>query len=280
MTLTEAFDLYRLDCIVFRNQSPKTEENHTVALRSLLDFVGDIPVTSLTFTMVRDWKAAMDKRRLSPATCRSYIIKLRVVLAYLKHRGVPVLDAESIPIPQRGDRVPSYVSKEQVTQLIDACFRVRSKAIVSLLFSSGIRLSELINLNREDIKNNTFTVIGKGNRARLCFVDERTHALLGAYLETRKDNNPSLFLSTQSVRRMTPTNIQLIFKSARVRAGITVPVTPHTMHHSFATNLLESNTNLFHVQAMLGHRSLQTTQQYLHVVNKDLEAVYTEHHTV
>lgn len=276
MLISEAFELYRRDVIMFTNQSHKTEENHLICMRSLLSYVGDIEVSELDFEKVRSWKEHLSRTR-SPQTVRNYIIKLRVVLAFLQHRKIESLDPALVPVPNRVDTVPVYLTKEEVAQCISATRRVKNKAIISLLYAYGLRVSELCKMNRGDIKEGRFTVIGKGGKARLCFVDQRTIAYLDAYLSGRDDNNPALFLS-DSGHRITPGVIQETFKTVRKQTGLDVH--PHTLRHSFATNLLQSNTNLYHVKEMLGHSSLATTQQYLHVLNHDLEQVYKDKHTV
>lgn len=276
MTLSEAFEQYRLDCIVFQNQSPKTEENHFVCLRALVQFFGDVDVTHLTFESVRQWKMHLDRGR-SPATVRCYIIKLRVVLTYLRRKGLDVLDPTTIPVPKRVVRPPAYLTKEEVALLIKSTKRIKNKAIISLLYASGIRISELCSLNKDQLKGNSFTVVGKGGRPRLCFTDSRTRTLLDLYLETRTDNDPALFL-TDMGSRITPGTVQETFKSVRKVAGLEAH--PHTLRHSFATDLLKNNANMRYVQALLGHQSLETTQMYTHVVDVDLEAAYEAHHKV
>lgn len=276
MTITEAFEAYRTDVIVFQNQSPKTEENHQICKRHLLVFFGEQQIEGLNFQMIRDWKVELSKHR-SPETVRNYIIKLRVVLDYLIKRGIPCINPEQIPVPKRVDKIPVFLTKEQVAQCIDATKRHKNKAIVSLLYASGIRISELCSLDRGQINDRRFTVVGKGGKARLCFLDERTELLVDRYLVTRSDNVPALFVS-DSGRRITPGVIQETFKTIRKQTGIAVH--PHALRHSFATNLLSTNTNLFHVSKMLGHAQLSTTQQYLHVIDPDLQLVYNSHHTV
>lgn len=276
MTMTEAFESYRLDCIVFKNQSRKTEENHLVCLRSLKAYFGDIHIEQLTFEMVRKWKIHLDSK-CSPATVRNYIIKLRVVLAYLRAQGRTTLDPDLIPVPKRVEKVPEYLTKEQVAVCIVGTKRIKNKAIVSFLYGSGVRISEMCALDRGQIRESRFTVIGKGGKPRLCFVDKRTEKLLGLYLATRTDNHPALFL-TDAGARISPGVVQETFKSIRRSTGI--EVSPHTLRHSFATDLLKNNANMRYVQAMLGHSSLQTTQVYTHVVDNDLEAVYKAHHKI
>lgn len=289
MTIAEAFDAYALDVIVFSNQSKKTEENHRICQRALISYFGDIPMESLTFAMVRDWKLNLDKHR-SAETVRNYIIKLRVVLAYLKARGINCLDPSTIPVPKRGDKVPDFISKDIVSDLITAVGkpmpgyarqnRLRNQALISLLYASGVRVSELCALDRDSLHDASFTIIGKGHKARLCFYDERTHQLLTAYLSSRTDNNPALFISFANGQRITAGNVQEIFRLARKKAHLSIPVHPHTLRHSFATDFLRNNGNMRYLQALLGHASLETTQMYSHVVDLDLEKAYKEHHTV
>jgi site-specific recombinase XerD len=274
--LSEAFEAYR-EIIVYKNQSPKTEESHLVCQKALIKYFGDIQIELLTPEMVRKWKLELDKGR-QPTTVRSYIIKLRVVLDYLRKEGYDVIDTDRIPVPKRPETVPAFISKEQVAFLIDSTSSLRSKTIISLLYSSGVRVSELCSLNRDSIHDGTFTIIGKGGKARLCFVDQRTQEFITLYLETREDNERALFISRLSKKRITPGNVQEIFKHLKKKTGIEAH--PHTMRHSFCTNLLQSNTNLYYVQRLMGHQSLQTTQQYLHVVDLDLQKIYTEHHTI
>lgn len=276
MKLSEAFDLYRLDYIVFTNQSAKTEENHYVCLRALILFFGDIQIGTLTREMVRDWKMWLDKDR-NPVTVRCYIIKIRVVLAWLYKHGHLVLNPDDIPVPKAAHKVPVYLTRDEVAILIKSTRRVKNKAIVSFLYASGVRISELCSLNRDQLKENSFTVVGKGGKARLCFIDDRTRTLLDIYLETRTDNNPALFL-TDANKRISPGVIQETFKSIRKTSGIEAH--PHTLRHSFATDLLKNNANLRYVQALLGHARLDTVQVYTHVVDYDLERVYRSHHTI
>jgi integrase/recombinase XerD len=278
MLVSEAFEQYRRDVIVFSNQARKTEESHLICMRAFIAYAGDMQVEDLDFELVRKWKELLSTTR-SPLTVRGYIIKLRVVLVFLKSRGIESLDPATVPLPKRINQVPTFCTPDEVVNLIDSTKAVRNKAIISLLYASGIRVSELCSLNRDSIKEGTFTVVGKGGKARLCFIDKRTEDFIKEYLEKRSDNNPALFLSAQNKLRISPGNVQEIFRRARKRCGQET-VHPHTMRHSFATNLLRNNANMRYVQVMLGHESLQTTQIYSHVVDTDLQRVYREYHTV
>ena len=287
MLISEAFRSYTADVIAMKNQSRKTEENHYVCMRALIVFFGDVPIESLTFPMIRDWKIALENGR-SSETVRNYIIKLRVVLEYCYQFGIPVLNPEKIPVPQRRDKVPEFVTQAEVAQLIQGTDtprsrvinRLRNKAIISILYASGIRVSELCSLNRGCIIEGSFTVVGKGGKARLCFVDSRTQWYIDEYLRMRTDNEPALFITDNGHQRITPGMVQEIFKNVRKRAGFTKPIHPHTMRHSFATNLMRNGMHIYGVSRLLGHASIQTTSAYLHVTDVNLQNDYQKYHTI
>lgn len=289
MLLSEAFNSYAQDVIAFRNQSHKTEENHFIALKSLIGYMGDIDISQLTFSEVRDWKISLEKRQISDVTIRAYLIKLRVVLGYLRMQGMDVLSPDQIPLPKRVVPVPQVLTPEDVNRLIESCRdmtgcsrlnKARNMAVISLLYSTGLRVSELCALNIADVKNDYFTVRGKGGTARLCFIDKRTRQLLGAYLRRRKDNNDALFISDLTKARIKPANVQEMFKYARRRAGFDWPIHPHTLRHSFATNMHLNGAPLYAVKEMMGHKSLETTAIYLHIWDEQLAETHKKYHTV
>ena len=277
LSISDSFELYRLDFISFKNQSKKTEENHNICGRSLISFCGDIMIEDLDFQTIREWKQHLERER-SPATVRNYVIKLRVVLAFCYKRGLKVVDPDTVPVPKRVQTVPTWLTHDEVAQMIDAARELRTKLVISLLYSSGIRLSELISLNRNDIRDSRFTVVGKGGKARLCFIDQRTETLLNKYLKTRTDKNAVLIYSRIGTR-MKATNIQVMIRDVAEKARIDRKVTPHTLRHSYATNFLKNNGNMRYLSTMLGHSSLDTTAMYAHVVDNDLEAQYRLYHS-
>lgn len=290
MLLSEAFERYRLDRIVFGNQSPKTEETHNCTLKRLIECHGDIDVRSLTFDKIRDWKLWLDKGR-SPSTVREYVIRLRVVLRHLQLLREECVDYSLIPIPKRPEKIPEFITKEQVSEVISEALkprrgypernRLRNAAIISLLYASGIRASELLSLDRANIRDDgTFTVIGKGNKSRLCFTDGRTQELLHKYMSLRSDTSSALFISEQgTVRRMSKSNLQRVFDNLRTKVELPVLLHPHTLRHSFAYNLLRNNCNHRYAQKFMGHANLSTLQIYQAVVDEDLKEVYLEKHT-
>lgn len=279
MTISEAFDLYRDDYIRLKNQSKRTEEMHEGCKRLLLTNMQDKPIEELSLYDIRCWSEELRKRR-SINTIRVYIIRLRAVLAYLNIRDIPCLDARLVPVPQREATVPTFLSEEEVSAMIDHSYSLRNAFVISLIYSSGIRLSELIRLNRDQIRDRRFTVIGKGNKPRLCFIDQRTELLMRKYLRSRSDHDSALVVSEEFKHRMTATNIQLLVRNSATRAGIYKKVTPHTLRHSFATNFLKNNGNMRYLSDLLGHSSMETTMMYAHVVNNDLQNAYEKYHTI
>ena len=281
--ISEAFELYRVDYIVPKNQSIKTEENHIICMRSLLKHFGDIDIEQLDRLKIREWRTKLSTTRSSD-TVRNYVIKLRVVLEYLRKEGYNVVDPDNIPVPQRAERIVKHLTPDQVQLFIDACksgkkiTRARNRAIISLIYSSGIRVSEVCKLNRADINGrNYFTVHGKGGIATPSFIDHRTQVYLMSYMNMRKDNNPALFVNEKGLR-VRPLNIQETFCTLSNIVGI--KATPHTLKHSFCTNLMNNGADIRHVQRLAKHKSILTTQQYLHVVDKDLQRLHRQFHSV
>lgn len=278
MLLSEAFDLYREEYMDFKVKAVRILETHEQVRRSLIKELGDKPVDELTLHDLNVWMKSVSEGR-SQNTIRIYLTRIRMVMDHLEKRDLPCLKATLIPVPKRIDNVAEFLEPSEVARMIDATPRLRNKFIISLLYSSGIRLSELISLNRGQIRGGKFSVVGKGGKARLCFIDERTEELMELYLSSRDDCCEALVISYRSVERMTKTNIEFLVKNTAKRAGISRTVTPHTLRHSFATNFLENNGNLRYCQVLMGHARIETTAQYAHVTNKMLELQYSQFHT-
>lgn len=177
-----------------------------------------------------------------------------------------------IETPKKEQYLPNVLTKQEVKQLIDFAQTKKSKLIVSLLYSSGIRVSELVNLkvNNLDLNNKKGKVHGKGNKSRQIFLSEQLCQELQNYLN---EKNPSIFLFSKNDKPLTTRNIQKIIKKTSEKAGLNKKVTPHTLRHSFATHLLESGIDIRKIQVLLGHSRIDTTQIYTKVSTKDLEDI-------
>lgn len=278
MKISDAFDMYKNDYMNFKLQSQRILETHDLVKRTLIKTIGNGDISQLTLHDIAKWKTEMLKRKGQNAF-RNDIIRLRMVLKYLEVREIECLKSNLVPVPKRIDTIPTFLEPEEVELMLSHTTRIRNRFIISLLYSSGIRLSELLCLNKDQIRNRRFTVVGKGGKARLCFIDERTEQYMNTYLKNRNDHCSALVISYTNQQRMTATNVQLLVKNAAKRAGISKHVTPHTLRHSFATNFLQNNGNLRYCQEMMGHASIETTMHYSHVTNIDLEAQYRKFHT-
>jgi len=182
-------------------------------------------------------------------------------------------DFSKIPMPKKETKLPEVLGKEEVRKLIEATDTVKSRLIVSLLYSTGLRVSELVNLKKSDINledNTGWVRQGKGGKDRLFIMSSEIVDELRGYLEGRGKDYEFVFSKSKA---LTTRNIQKILKGARVRAGITKKATPHSLRHSFATHLLEGGTDIRTIQAMLGHASLSTTQVYTHISSEQIKKV-------
>jgi len=233
---------------------------------------------------------------LKKVTQNYNIICLRSFLRYLiTFRDVETLNPDKIELPKSEERIISFLNPDQLNRLLNSPqisdeIGLRDRAILELLFSTGLRVSELSNLNRDQINFETkeFGVKGKGNKVRVVFVSDTAAEWVKRYLTARKDNYRPLFIRYSRERsevkqgekmRLLPRSIQLIVKKYSKKAGLPFDAHPHTLRHSFATDLLIQGADLRSVQEMLGHESIRTTQVYTHVTNKHLKEVYRKYHS-
>jgi site-specific recombinase XerD len=282
-------------------RSPKTAENYELYLERFVEFTEDIQTQHITTETIRKYRLWLNryenpqKETLSTITQSYHLIALRGFLKYLGDRGIESLTPDKIKLPKVTRKQVSFLHFDEVSQLLEVVpldeeSGLRDRAILELLFSSGLRVSELVNLNRGHVntKRREFMVRGKGQKDRPVFVSKSAAERVDEYLAARLDNLPPLFLSysrnnvaSQSgdYRRLTARSIQrMINKYARL-AGITKHVSPHTMRHSFATDLLMNGADLRSVQSMLGHANIATTQVYTHVTDEHLREVHERFHS-
>lgn len=282
-------------------RSAKTAENYKLYLERFVEFTNDIVVSKITSEVVRKYRLWLNRYKndnedeLATITQGYHLIALRGFLNYLSKRDIASLSPEKIVLPKIARKQVTFLHFDEVQRLLEQIdlnseSGLRDRAIIELLFSSGLRVSELVNLNRDHVntKRREFMVRGKGQKDRPVFIGEASALRVEDYLATRLDNLPPLFLSysrnnlssmTGDYRRLTARSIQrMITKYARL-AGITKHVSPHTMRHSFATDLLMNGADIRSVQSMLGHSSISTTQVYTHVTDQHLREVYEKFHS-
>lgn len=279
MKISEAFDLYKNNYMFYKSHSRRVLENHEYVKDRLIKSLGDIEVDELSLEDIQKWSSEILVGR-AWNTVRNDVVRLRSVLKYLDLNGVECIKPELIPVPKREEVTRDFLTSDEVEAMIDNACNIRSKFVISLLYSSGIRLSEFLSLNRDSIQDRKFQVVGKGQKLRLCFTDDRTIDLMNEYLSSRHDDSDALVVSRLRKERMTPTNVQMLVKNAARMAGIKKHVTPHVLRHSFATNFIHNNGNIRYLSTMLGHTSVATTMIYTHVVDNDLEKQYRQFHTI
>jgi site-specific recombinase XerD len=224
-----------------------------------------------------------------------HIIALRAFLRYLLvKRDIPTLSPDKIELPKQNTRSVSFLDPEQIQRLLNSPqisneIGLRDKAILETFFSTGLRVSELVRLNRDqiDLKRQEFGVKGKGNKPRVVFLSDTASQWIERYLQSRQDHFKPLFIrysgsvDTQKngeKMRLTARFIEKIVAKYARRCGLSIKVSPHTLRHSFATDLLIGGADLRSVQEMLGHESIRTTQVYTHVTNRHLKEVHKAFH--
>lgn len=280
MKISEAYLRYISEYLEIKGVDMNQITHYKASARLWTEIVGDRPLNRLTMADIAKYTQGLKTyaRHRGVNTIAYYIKELRVVLRYWRLRGEVTIDSEIIPIPKREPNTPSFLDKESVDLMIKSSKRIRTKFVVSFLYSSGLRVSEFRQLNMDSIKNRQFTIIGKGRKERIGFIDARTEQYMIKYLSTRKDRSEAL-LTTSEGQRASVSTIQLIVKNAAKRAGITKKVSPHTLRHSFATNFISNNGNIRYLALLMGHNSIQTTARYTHIVDNDLKREYLAHHT-
>lgn len=300
-----------------KNRSLKTTQNYDFYLNRFVGWIGDKGPDTITADKVREYRLWLNRLidvhgdPLKKNTQNYHLIALRSFLKYLTKRDIVSLAPEKIELMKMPDREVSFLEGSDLGRILEAPFKMatgkgasaaaplirhRDKALLELLFSTGLRVSELINLQRDNVnlKKDEFTVIGKGGKARVVFLSEQAKYWLKKYFELRKDVNPFLFIShdkrtgkqvkvtgkklSEVDEPLTVRSVQRLVQRYAQAAGITKAVTPHTLRHSYATDLLQNGADIRSVQAMLGHASITTTQIYTHITDRQLRDIHKKFH--
>jgi site-specific recombinase XerD len=238
---------------------------------------------------------ARDGVPLERVTQSYHIVALRAFLRYLLvQRDIPTLSPDKVELPKQGSRSITFLNSDQIERLLNSPqiasnAGLRDRTVLETLFSTGLRVSELVSLNRDqiDLERKEFSVRGKGNKIRVVFLSDTAAQWIERYLRSRQDNFGPLFIrhsgkvdirNNGERMRLTPRSIQRIVVKYAKRSGLPIEATPHTLRHSFATDLLISGADIRSVQEMLGHESIRTTQVYTHVTNRHLKDVHKAFH--
>ncbi len=282
-------------------RSRKTAENYRLYIERFIEFTEDIEVAKITSEIIRKYRLWLNRYKnnneeeLATITQSYHLIALRGFLHYLSARDIPSLSPDKIILPKVSRKQVTFLYREEINRLLGQIDTnteqgLRDRAIIELLFSSGLRVSELANLDRDHIntKRREFMVRGKGQKDRPVFISQAAAEHINNYLESRSDSLTPLFISysrnaipdsTGDYRRLTPRSIQRMLGAYARLAGITKHVSPHTMRHSYATDLLMNGADIRSVQSMLGHSNISTTQVYTHVTDEHLRDIYEQFHS-
>lgn len=312
MTIKELKSQFLEHLEIELGRSQKTIENYSHYLDRFLGWSKISDPKDITDDLVRNYRVWLNRfqdengKALKKITQNYYIIALRSFLKYLAKKDIETLPAEKVEVGKSVRKEVEFLEADEVEQILNAAsggdFKsLRDRAMLELLFSSGLRVSELININREklDLKKQEFAVRGKGDKLRVVFVSDTAKRSLEKYLDKRTDIDSALFVRDSkalekfkskkkgaveprqclgSTLRLTPRSVQRMVKYYATKAGIIKDVHPHTLRHSFATDLLINGADIRSVQEMLGHSSITTTQIYTHITNQQLREVHKAFH--
>ncbi len=303
--LKQHIDEFLEYCEIQKNQSPRTLRNYRHYLYRFLDQFKELTVEKITQQTIQKYRLFLNRfvdvqqhEPLDIKTQNYHVIALRAFLKYLRKNDIVSLAPEKIELAKIPDRVVDFLEREELERLFEAVPSGsiegnRDRAIIEILYSTGLRVSELHGLDRNkvDLIHKEFIVQGKGRKSRIVYLSDRACQYVAEYLDMRSDVYTPLLLNysrrvknkicddlSGEERRLSTVSIESIVRKYARLAGIIKKVTPHTLRHSFATELLNNGADIRSVQEMLGHASITTTQIYTHVTNKKLKAVHTQFH--
>ncbi len=303
MFVTDMINDFLESLEVEAGRSRYTTRNYELYLERLIEFGGEeLKPSDIDEEWLRKYRLWLNryqtpqKKGLSVATQSYHLIALRGFLKYLAKRHIKSLDPSLVDLPRSHRPQVTFLHVDEIEAIlnqipVDTETGLRDRAILELLFSTGLRISELIALNRDSVnlERKEFMVRGKGQKDRPVFVSDTAALAVADYLSERKDSLPALFLNNSKnqplagasgdYRRLTPRSVERIINKYVRAAGITKHVTPHTLRHSFATDLLMNGADLRSVQSLLGHSNISTTQIYTHVTDPHLKEIHEKFHS-
>ena len=271
-----------------KNRAPKTRENYEHYLRAFLRIAKVASLKDLNEENIRQFRIVLARSGLKKVTQNYYVIAVRNFLKYLIKNDYEVVAPDKIELPKLPSRQIEIIDYKDLERLLaapegDSLRILRDKAILEVLFSTGLRLSEICNLKRYlDFSRGEITVRGKGDKLRIVFLSDTAKKAIKNYLDKRGDAEEALFISLsktgQVIGRVSSRAIQRLVNFYARKAGIVKKLTPHGLRHLFATDLLINGADIRSVQELLGHSNVSTTQIYTHLTNKELREVHQAFH--
>lgn len=277
-----------------RGRAVKTIENYDHYLTRFFVHAKIRTVSDISEQNIRDFRLWLNRQtgsqggQMKRRTQNYYMIALRAFLKFLRKRDIPAVSPERIELAKLPERELDLINTNELTRLLDAAKgedlkSLRDTAILELLFSTGLRVSELCSLDADlDLTHDSLSVRGKGDKIRVVFISPAAKEAVSAYKKARKDMNDALFVNipvgNRISSRLTPRSVERIIRGLAIKAGITRKVTPHVLRHMFATDLLSNGADIRSVQQLLGHASINTTQIYTHVTDAHLREIHRKYH--
>ncbi len=285
-----------------KGRSLKTVENYDRYLTKFITFLKSTDPSDIKDNSVREFRLWLNRQpltnlgkpneTLSRRTQNYYLIALRAFLKYLARQDIKSLSADRIELAKVPERGLDLITESELGRLLSApkggeLKDLRDKAMMELLFSTGLRVSELCSLKRDiDISSDEMSIRGKGSKVRVVFFSDDAKKAVKDYLNARKDLDDALFIKLSKNKKgnakenlaLTRRSVERIVKYYAIKAGISKKVTPHVIRHCFATDLLSNGADLRSVQALLGHANIGTTQIYTHVTDKHLRDIHKKFH--
>lgn len=278
-----------------KGRSLKTVENYDRYLTRFFNFIKNDNPANITDFSVREFRLWLNRQStgnnratgetLSKKTQNYYLIALRSFLKYLARQDIKSMSGERIELAKVSQRQLDLITRAELSKLLNSpnssdLKDLRDKAILELLFSTGLRVSELCSLTSDiDLTSEELSIRGKGGKVRVVFISSEAKNAVKKYLAARQDMNDALFVQIGNEGgSLTRRSIERIVKQHAIKSGISKKVTPHVLRHMFATDLLSNGADLRSVQALLGHSSIVTTQIYTHVTDKHLLEIHKKFH--
>ena len=271
-----------------RNASKHTLINYSVDLKSLSEFLKEEPIEKVDYVSLRRYLAHVKEQNLSKVSIARKIASIRSFFKFLFREGIIKNNpASSLSTPKRDKHLPKFLDEKEIVLLLESPGRedkagLRDRAILETLYSTGIRVSELVGLNMDHIDQigGIIKVFGKGKKERIVPIGERALQAIRDYLKARRPvakDTKALFFNKNG-GRLTDRSIRRIINKYITKASIQQKISPHTLRHSFATHMLDHGADLRSVQELLGHANLSSTQIYTHITTERLKSAYTKAH--
>ena len=295
-SLTDLKNNFLENLEIGQGRSYKTAKNYDYYIKTFFDHEAITRLEDITIHTIRLFRRWLHEEAgsgsgVALATQNYYLIAIRQFLTYVTKQDIACLAPDRVELAKLPERDIDVLYPEEIDLLLSSVIGtsledLRDYALLTLLFSTGVRISEAAQLDRDDIREltNEIPVRGKGNKIRVVFLSESAKKASLNYISRRTDVDPALFIrhkkniGDQQDLRLSTRTMQRIIKRRSVNAGITKDITPHTLRHSFATDLLQNGADIRHVQQLLGHSSITTTQIYTHLTDTHLKSIHDQYH--